>query len=206
MSIEKDNLLASIINALDEFDYMKVDEIPEIDLYMDQVTTLMEQKLKTTTRYPDEDKILTKTMINNYAKNRLLPSPEKKKYSKDHILILTFIYYYKGFLSISDIQALIKPLTEQFFDVKEGVDLSMIYGEILEAQKIQAEGMKKDIEEKLSLASEMFSELPDEQAEFLQLFSFISLIGFDVYFKKLMIERFTDTYLKEEESKDKGKV
>ncbi|MFI3176214.1 MAG: DUF1836 domain-containing protein [Eubacteriales bacterium] len=206
MSIEKDKVLASIINALDEFDYMKVDEIPDIDLYMDQVTTLMEQKLKTTARYPGEDKILTKTMINNYAKNRLLPPPEKKKYSKDHILILTFIYYYKGFLSISDIQALIKPLTEQFFDVKEGVDLSTIYGEILEAQKIQAEGMKKDIEQKLSLASEMFTELPDEQAEFLQLFSFISLIGFDVYFKKLMIERFTDIYLKEEENKDKGEV
>ena len=43
-------------------------------------------------------------MINNYAKNDLLPPPIKKKYSKEHVLLLIFIYYYKGILSISDIQ------------------------------------------------------------------------------------------------------
>ena len=44
-------------------------ELPELDLYMDQVTTLMDKKLRSVTRYPQEDKILTKTMINNYVKN-----------------------------------------------------------------------------------------------------------------------------------------
>ena len=88
-------------------------EMPNIDLYMDQVTTFMEEHLEHCKRFPD-DKILTKTMINNYAKNRLLPPPDKKKYSKDHMLFLVFIYYFKNILSISDIQTLLAPLSENF--------------------------------------------------------------------------------------------
>ena len=87
MTINQQDILNSILESLDRIDYIKPKEIPNIDLYMDQVTTFMEEHLNASKRYPD-DKILTKTMINNYAKNRLLPSPEKKKYSKEHMLLL----------------------------------------------------------------------------------------------------------------------
>lgn len=88
MTISTEDLLNSILKSLDRIDYVKPEDIPNIDLYMDQVTTLMDSKLKNSTRNPDGDKILTKTMINNYAKNNLLPPPVKKKYSKEHVLIL----------------------------------------------------------------------------------------------------------------------
>ena len=81
--------------TMDNIFLIDQDEIPNIDLYMDQVTTFMEENLASTKRHED-DKILTKTMINNYAKNNLLPSPEKKRYSKDHLLMLIFIYYFKN--------------------------------------------------------------------------------------------------------------
>ncbi len=200
MSIEREQFIELMIQSIDKLDYIKLDDIPEIDLYMDQVTTLMEHKLKTTARNPKEDKILTKTMINNYAKNKLLPSPEKKKYSKDHILILIFIYYFKGFLSISDIQSLLTPLTEESFGESSTINLATVYDEILKAQKNQAEGLKKDIVSKLDRAQELFQDMPEEQSDFLQLFSFIGLLGFDVYFKKLMIERMIDLYLKKDEN------
>ena len=106
MTIDSEDLLNSILASLDRIQYVSPEDIPNIDLYMDQVTTFMDSKLRSTARYPDEDKILTKTMINNYAKNDLLPPPLKKKYSKEHVLLLIFIYYYKGILSISDIQTL----------------------------------------------------------------------------------------------------
>ncbi len=200
MSIEREQFIELMIQSIDKLDYIKLDDIPEIDLYMDQVTTLMEHKLKTTARNPKEDKILTKTMINNYAKNKLLPSPEKKKYSKDHILILIFIYYFKGFLSISDIQSLLTPLTEECFGESSTINLATVYDEILKAQKNQAEELKKDIVSKLDRAQELFQDMPEEQSDFLQLFSFIGLLGFDVYFKKLMIERMIDLYLKKDEN------
>ena len=92
-------MINSILASVSRIDYIKPDDIPNIELYMDQVTTFMEEQLASTKRY-DEDKILTKTMINNYAKNKLLPPPEKKRYSREHILMLIFIYYFKNILSI----------------------------------------------------------------------------------------------------------
>ena len=110
MRIDSKDLLNSILESLGRIEYIKPEDIPGIDLYMDQVTTFMDKRLKSSARYPGDDKILTKTMINNYAKNDLLPAPNKKKYSKEHILVLIFMYYYKGILSIGDIQKLMSPL------------------------------------------------------------------------------------------------
>ena len=107
MTVDTSDMLKSIFDTFSGLDYIRPEDIPNIDLYMDQVTTFMEEHLKKTRRYP-EDKILTKTMINNYAKNNLLPSPEKKRYSKDHLLMLIFIYYFKNILSITDIQKLLQ--------------------------------------------------------------------------------------------------
>ena len=104
-----------INQVLEEIESFNIDDIPNIDLYMDQVTTYLNGKFNTSKRH-DDDKLLTKTMINNYAKNNLLPSPVKKKYSKEHIYILTFIYYFKNILSIIYIQKMLNPLTEKLFD------------------------------------------------------------------------------------------
>ena len=99
MTIDTKDMLNSILQSISRIDYVKPEEIPNIELYMDQVTTFMENQLGSTRRYK-EDKILTKTMINNYAKNNLLPPPVKKKYSKEHVLVMFFIYYFKNILSI----------------------------------------------------------------------------------------------------------
>ena len=85
MTIDDKDMINSILESVSRIDYIKPEDIPNIDLYMDQVTTFMEEQLVSSKRYAD-DKILTKTMINNYAKNKLLPPPEKKRYSKEHVL------------------------------------------------------------------------------------------------------------------------
>ena len=76
MTRNEKEMMSSIFAKIAELDYIKPDEIPNIDLYMDQVTTFMEENLASTKRHED-DKILTKTMINNYAKNKLLPAGEE---------------------------------------------------------------------------------------------------------------------------------
>ena len=78
-------------------EYIPAQDIPDIGLYMDHVTTFMETKLAPSKRYPD-DKIMTKTMINNYTKNRLIPPSVKKKYSRDHMFFIILIYYLKTIL------------------------------------------------------------------------------------------------------------
>ena len=86
MAGNTEEYLDKILKSLDKLEYIKSADIPNIDLYMDQVTTFMDTRLREGVRNPGEDKILTKTMINNYAKNDLLPPPVKKKYSKEHVL------------------------------------------------------------------------------------------------------------------------
>ncbi len=173
-------------------DYIRPEDIPNIDLYMDQVTTFMEEHLKKTRRHPG-DKILTKTMINNYAKNDLLPPPTKKKYSREHMLVLIFIYYFKNLLSITDIQALLKPLTEKYFKNDKDFGMEEVYKEVFSLEKGELEKLQKDMEEKYAVSKETFKGAPEEDREFLQLFSFICILAFDTYMKKTLIEKLVDS-------------
>ncbi len=194
MTIDRNNLLNSILESLGRIQHIRAEDIPNIDLYMDQVTTFMESRLKNTTRNPNEDKILTKTMINNYAKNDLLPPPIKKKYSKEHILLLIFIYYYKGILSINDIQILLKPLTEKYFHAEKGLHLEDIYEEVFSLEKTEVEDLKEDIIKKFTISRETFRNASENEQEILQLFSFISMLSYDVYVKRLLIEKMVDSF------------
>ena len=192
MTIDSSSLIESIMASFDRLGHMKIEDIPNIDLYMDQVTTLMEENLRQSTRYPGEDKILTKTMINNYAKNDLLPPPVKKKYTKEHVLVLIFIFYYKGLLSISDIQTLLEPITEKYFGKDQDFNLETIYNEVfsLEANKVQA--LKQEVMDMYKQAQQTFEGAPEEDIEFLRIFSFICVLSYDVYVKKLLIEKLVD--------------
>lgn len=200
MTINTEDLLNSILESLDRIDYIKPEDIPNIDLYMDQVTTFMDRKLRSTARYPGEDKVLTKTMINNYAKNDLLPPPVKKKYSKEHVLLLVFIYYYKSILSINDIQTLLRPLTEHFFQNGQDFNLESIYNEVFDMSDDLVERLKEDVRREFMETEDMFTEAPEEAKDFLQKFSFICKLSFDVYVKKLMIEKLVDELAKEQKT------
>ena len=191
MTIDSKNMINSILESVSRIDYIKPEDLPNIDLYMDQVTTFMEDQLASTKRY-EEDKILTKTMINNYAKNKLLPPPEKKRYSKEHLLMLIFIYYFKNILSISDIHTLMGPITEKFFKPESGKDLTYIYNEVFSMEKSQIEFLKKDLLKRYNIADASFADADEEDKEFLKKFSFICLLSFDVYIKKMLIEHLID--------------
>ena len=204
MTIDTKDLLNSILSSISRIDYIRPNEIPNIDLYMDQVTTFMEEQLKRTKRY-EEDKILTKTMINNYAKNNLLPPPVKKKYSKEHVLVMIFIYYFKNILSIKDIESVLTPITEKTFDKEESLDMTSVYEEICQMEKSRIDDLKKDVTNSYELAMDSFSELPPEEKEYLQLFAFICNLSFDVYVKKQIIEKMIDDLTDADSSAKKKK-
>lgn len=183
--------LAELQQKLKSIDYVKTEDIPNIGLYMDQITTFMDDQLQACKRYED-DKILTKTMINNYAKNDLLPPPEKKKYSKEHILTLLFIYYFKNLLSISDIQSILNPLTDHYFGKKDGFTMEDVYNEVFRLEKTESNKLLKDIGKKYAIARQTFADFPEDDQDFLHDFSFICLLSFDVFIKKMIIESMID--------------
>lgn len=196
--------LGNLLRQLKSIDYVKPSDIPNIDLYMDQVTTFMDEQLAASKRY-ESDKILTKTMINNYAKNDLLPPPEKKKYSKEHVLTLIFIYYFKNILSINDIQSILNPLTEKYFGNNDGFNMLDVYNEVFGLESDESQKLLKDLGKKYKIANTTFKDFPEEDQKFLHTFSFICMLSFDVYIKKMLIEKLIDQLNneKKEESEDK---
>lgn len=205
MTIDKNDLLNSILASISRIDYVKSTDIPNIDLYMDQVTSFMEKQLKSTKRN-DDDKVLTKTMINNYAKNDLLPAPVKKKYSKEHLLLLTFIYYFKNIMSMKDIETLLKPITEKYFQSDNGINIAHIYDEVCAFEKERTKLLQKDIELMYNNSMETFAKAPETDREYLQFFSFICSLSLDVYVKQLLIEKLIDaTSVPKEEGKETEK-
>lgn len=187
-------MLESILESLSNMEYIKSKEIPNIDLYMDQVLTFMNGHLENAKRYED-DKIMTKTMINNYAKNHLLPAPDKKKYSKEHMMVLMFIYYFKNILSIGDIQSILTPLTDRYFAKDRDLNLTKIYEEVFSLEKGQIDQIKEALTKDYERACATFTGEEKEDQEFLQLFSFICTLSYDIYIRKQIIEKIVDTMI-----------
>lgn len=186
-----EELLQDVLKHLDSLSPIKPSDIPNIDLYMDQVTTFMEHHMENNKRFPEE-KVLTKTMINNYAKNRLLPAPVRKRYSQEHILMLIFIYYYKNMLNFEDISQLLEPISDRHFSKDSSFSLESVYNEILTLEQGQRSHLKDDVMEKYVRAEKSFQDAPESEKDYLQLFGFVSELAFDVYLKKQMIERIID--------------
>ncbi len=126
--------LIKLAEEIFDLETVELSDIPEIELYMDQVTTFMETKLDMYKRN-DEDKILTKTMINNYAKAKLFPPPMKKKYNKNHIMLLIIIYHLKSILSISDIKTVLSPITKELTINSKSKILETVYKNFIIIQK-----------------------------------------------------------------------
>ena len=168
---------------------VEVADLPDLDLYMDQITTLFADKTQ------EPEGLLTKTMINNYSKDGLIKPIKGKKYSKEHVVVMIFIYYFKTILSIKDIETILTPITEKYFDTDSDVDVASIYEEVCDTAKSQIQNLKDEVREAYETSQNTFKDmegLSDSDREYLQLFSLISSLSFDVYAKKALIERIID--------------
>ena len=184
--------LRMILESITKLNYLNPDDIPNIPLYMDQVLSFLDEQLMSYKRF-DDDKIMTKTMINNYTKNNLLPPPDKKKYSKNHLILLIFIYYFKNFLSISDIQKIFGPLAEMFFDDKAELSLDDVYRHVFDLEYKGMEILMKDVVAKFKMSDDAFPNTGDtKKDDALSTFAYICMLSFDVYVKKLIIEKLVD--------------
>lgn len=204
-----DKLLKELISYLENLHHVHGSDLPSLELYMDQVTGFMEEHLSSMRRY-EEDKALTKTMINNYAKNHILPPPVRKRYNKNHMLILLFIYYYKSMLSLSDIETILHPLNENYFYNKTVPKLKDIYEEVFSFANVEMQNVIEDVKESFQKAQTSFSEkdphfetLSIEEREDLQQFCFFSLLAFEVYLKKQLLEKMVDAMAEKQNKKEK---
>ena len=178
-------IIDEMLKHFEKLDIVKSNEIPDISLYMDQMTGFIDEKLFDFKREED-DKLLTKTMINNYAKNRLLPPPDKKKYSKDHVMLLVLIYFYKNVLSFADIEKLLQLGFYKYFNNGDDT-LGELYDILVKLEESKKGEIVSDLKNKLDASSKKVKDI-DVENESLEIFAFLSDMVMEVYFKQHLIE------------------
>lgn len=134
--------LNRIIEKVISRSYITTDDIPDLDLYMDQIMTLFDKHLDDNKRYED-DKLLTKTMINNYSKAKVISPVKGKKYSKEQIIQMLMIYYLKNNLTIQEIKKILSPLYNQ------DIDLKNIYDQFITIKHEQTKQLKQFINQQI---------------------------------------------------------
>ena len=192
-----------INQVLEEIESFNIDDIPNIDLYMDQLTTYLNGKFNTSKRH-DDDKLLTKTMINNYAKSRLLPPPEKKKYSKDHMIILILIFFFKNVISINDIQTIVTPLLKDYYN---NDDIPNSLEDVTNAflNHVQKSDLIEPLIKEFKNSQNIFGDLESSDRESIETIGLIATLSYDMYIRKRLIEKLIDSLPSSKENTGKDK-
>lgn len=154
-----------IIEQLNQNQNLLLEDIPNIDLYMDQVIQLFESKYDSLKRN-ENDKILTKTMINNYAKGKLFIPIKNKKYSKEHLILISLIYQLKGALSINDIKSVLEGINSKV--IEGGLSLESLYQSYLHLSSDNVDHFKEEAKSIAKNAKEEIFPLDEEDSEYLE--------------------------------------
>lgn len=141
-------ILDSWLNDLEKFSYKTYEELPDIDLYMDQVITYLEKQLQIF-QTSSLDKQITPSMINNYVKGEVITAPISKKYNREHMALIEEVCTLKQVLSIADVKQVIDEKHK-----KDDVDHAEVFNNfrelVNEKNKIavnEAKEILKDVEE-----------------------------------------------------------
>ena len=198
--MQSEDLINQVLEGIESFN---IDDIPNIDLYMDQVTTYLNGKFNTSKRH-DDDKLLTKTMINNYAKSRLLPPPEKKKYSKDHMIILILIFFFKNVISINDIQTIVTPLLKDYYN---NDDIPNSLEDVTNAflNHVQKSDLIEPLIKEFKNSQNIFGDLESSDRESIETIGLIATLSYDMYIRKRLIEKLIDSLPSSKENTGKDK-
>ncbi|ADL49914.1 DUF1836 domain-containing protein [Clostridium cellulovorans] len=189
MEFDKEQII-SLVNELNLKENIDPKDIPALDLYMDQVITLFENGLVSSKRN-DEEKILTKTMINNYSKANLFMPVKNKKYSREHIILMILIYKLKQSLSITDIKQVLEDIVKDQQGDKS-LDLIEIYSALIDINNIEVD----EQETVLARILDKIEETTANNSEYeKRLITVLALINF-ANIQKRIVEKLIDTYFK----------
>ncbi|MCT4509251.1 MAG: DUF1836 domain-containing protein [Tepidibacter sp.] len=191
-----ENELIELIKELCLGEKVELEDIPDLNLYMDQVTNFIDEKLYNLKRN-DNDKILTKTMINNYTKQGLLMPSNNKKYSKQHIILMILVYYLKQVLSLDDIKLLFEPILKDMSNTEDDiVSLDNIYSIFLELKDSEIEDFESFISSNIRSIKQKTNEIEKENQDLAQLFLIVIMLVAQANAQKRLAEKIIDVHFK----------
>ena len=128
--------------------------VPDIDLYIDQMVSCLNSELSLYAKNGEGP--ITKGIVSNYTKHKMIPGPEGKRYTKDHCIFMLLVYYLKGCFSMDQVQRLMKPILSNYDSAwDDNVDMQAYYKEILAAVRKSEEDFSEQLQERI-LANKKF--------------------------------------------------
>jgi len=189
--------LKQLVEELSLTQDIMISEIPDIDLYMEQLTSFMDSRLENQKRN-DQDKVLTKTMINNYTKAGLVMPPINKKYNKRHVILLILIYYLKNILSINDIKSLFGPVLNNISTPEDDlISLEDIYSTFLEVKDIELATFYEKMLKKSNMIKEKTDAIDKDGKDTAELFLIVIMLVAQANANKKLAEKIIDNYFSE---------
>lgn len=190
--------IKTIIEQLGLETSLSLEEIPEIDLYMDQVIQLFENKFGESKRN-EEEKVLTKTMINNYAKGKLIFPIQNKKYSKEHLILMSLIYQLKGALSINDIKTTLDGINKKI--IKEDGKVDSFYKSYLNLTSKNVVDFREDMDARVKEVKDAVNKMEDGNSPNLEQVLMISTLVHMSNLYRKVAEKLVDEIVVEKDGK-----
>lgn len=192
----KEKNFDDIIKELCLTDEIKLSDIPNIDLYVEQVIGFIEDQMCHVKRN-ENDKLITKTMVGNYTRDGVLMPSKNKKYSKNHIIMLILIYNLKQILSIEDIKTLFSPIMKDISTASDDViPLEDIYSTLLDIKSIEFESFGDLFNEKFKNIQEKLENVESHDKDIAEIFLTIIMLIAQANAQKRMAEKLIDKYFK----------
>jgi hypothetical protein len=169
--------------------------IPDIDLYIDQMVSCLNAELSL---YAEDGKgPVTKGMVSNYTKHKMIPGPEGKRYSKDHCIFMLLVYYLKGCFSMDQVQRLMKPILSNYdSDWDDAVDMPAYYKEILDAVREAEEDFAVKLQERIRRNKKFLADRGSDD-DISELILLISMLLMRSNEERYIAEKLLDEYFPE---------
>lgn len=196
-----------IKNTIEEYvskGKIPANDFPQMEIYMDQAETFLNRELSIYKKN-EKDKVITKTMIGNYVKHNMLPRPVNKKYSRDHLILLTIIFYLKGTFQMEEIEKIVKPLIDNYnSEFDEKIDLPALYNEILEVQDRELDTLSQSVAGMIEESKYRLRETELSDDDMLELFMLIVNLSMKADAQKFLAHKLLQEYiLKPKQKKQK---
>lgn len=169
--------------------------VPDIDLYIDQMVSCLNSELSLYAKNGEGP--ITKGIVSNYTKHKMIPGPEGKRYTKDHCIFMLLVYYLKGCFSMDQVQRLMKPILSNYDSAwDDNVDMQAYYKEILAAVRKSEEDFSEQLQERI-LENKKFLADRGSDDDISELILLITILIMRSNEERYMAEKLLDEYFPE---------
>lgn len=174
---------------------------PDMDLYMDQAVLFINKHLDVYKK-EEKDAVMTKTMVGNYSKHHLIPRPQNKRYTREHLILLTLIFYLKGTFQMEEIQTLMEPFIDNYnSEFDEKFDFLMIYETILNLYQEEQDHLLSEVTVDMDKIKKNLNDAELEDDDTTELFILIANLAMKANAQKFLAQKLMNEYFNKDKSK-----